>query len=258
MNHRVLVDADSIYFRIACKTKSKSEIKKSIDHMMEEIAGECLMGDIFVAVKGRGNFRKDLYPKYKANRPLLDEDMKKALTYGHGYLVDEYGAVMANDMEADDLVSIWAAECRISDTNYIIAGIDKDLKQIPGNHYNYVSHKHEYVNPATASLNFHTQCLTGDSGDNIPGLKGIGPVKAKRILSGVPACRQWSRVRAAWRAHKGGDPYLSRTLLKMLESFEELDDIRNKINAKTDKRKPNVLQSRQAQAEDSRLSSVSE
>ena len=65
------------------------------------------------------------------------------------------------------------------------------------------------------------QCLTGDNIDNIPGIKGIGPKKAEKILAGVPKYRRWNRVKAAWRQHKAGNPSLSRALLEMLTSFDE-------------------------------------
>ena len=88
MANVALVDADSIYFRVAYKTKNKQEIRKNIDIMMKEIEGQCLMPDeMKVAVKGRGNFRKDIYPEYKVNRKPLEEDMKAALTYGHQHMV---------------------------------------------------------------------------------------------------------------------------------------------------------------------------
>ena len=63
----ILVDADSIYFRAACISSKKNDIRKSIDHTMSEIEATCMMGKLRVAVKGKGNFRKDLYPEYKAN-----------------------------------------------------------------------------------------------------------------------------------------------------------------------------------------------
>ena len=91
------------------------------------------------------------------------------------------------------------------------------------------------------------QCLTGDSSDNIPGIRGIGPKKADKILSGIPMQRRWNRVRAAWRTHKAGNPITSWRLLKMLETFEELDGIESEIASKTSKRKQDVCNEEQAQ-----------
>ena len=49
-------------------------------------------------------------------------------------------------MEADDLVSIWAYEAIDNNEEYVICGIDKDLLQIPGQHYNYGKDTWQLVN----------------------------------------------------------------------------------------------------------------
>ena len=229
MNHKIFIDADSLYFRICFKTKKKNEIRQFLRSSLDEIHGNNLMGEMFIAIKGYDNWRKDYYPQYKANRPELEPDMKKALTYAHQHLVGDCGAVQADGMEADDLVSIWAHEARAEDIPYVIAGIDKDLLQIPGNHYNYVKNTHQFIDDDTANYNLMIQCMIGDSSDNIPGVKGIGPVKAKKYMSSCPIDRRWSRVKALWRARHAGDPSVSLRLLKMLTSFEELDEIRRTL-----------------------------
>ena len=253
-----LIDADSIYFRTCCVTKNKKDIRKNIDHAMTQIRRECMTDDMFVAVKGHGNFRKDLYPKYKANRPALAPDLKEALEYGHEYIIHKHNAVMANGMEADDLVSIWAYECMSNDTDYTIVGIDKDLLQIPGNHYNFVKQTHTTVDVDTADYNLMLQCLVGDSSDNIPGIKGVGPKKAAGILHGVPMQRRWNRVKAAYRMHNTTGADLSRTLLTMLRSFEEYETVRDKIENKTHQRQQDVWGAGQTHVQDERILSVSE
>ena len=238
-----IIDSDSIYFRVCYKTKKQNEIRKSIDVIMREIEGQCFMPDeMKVAIKGRGNFRKDLYPEYKVNRKELEPDMKEALTYAHSYMVSKWGAVEADGMEADDLVSIWAYEARAAEDNYVIVGIDKDLLQIPGNHYNFVKKEHQFVDDDTAHLKLMTQCLTGDNSDNIPGLKGIGPVKAAKMLSGRSLERRWDRVKAAWRAMGSGKPDLSYRLLKMITSWEEFNELKDEIKRKTSISEQDVLE----------------
>jgi len=232
MEPLIILDVDSLYFRVCFKTKKKNEIRKTIDKWLDEIHGNNFMGNFKIAIKGRGNWRKDYYPQYKANRPDLAQDMKDALHYAHGYLVDKHNAVQADGMEADDLVSIWAHEAREMEIPYVVAGIDKDLLQIPGNHYNFVKQEHQFIDDKTAYYKLMLQCLTGDNSDNIPGIKGIGPKKAEKILSPCVRDNHWRRVRAAWRYHKAGDPYVSWRLLKMLTTFEELDDIQKEIKSK--------------------------
>lgn len=225
----VLVDADSIYFRAACISNKKNDIRSSIDHTMSEIEATCMMGKLQVAVKGKGNFRKDLYPEYKANRKELDDKLKKALSYGHKHMTSKWDAIEAHGMEADDLVAIWAYEARELEMPYFVVGIDKDLLQIPGNHYNFNKREHTFVDDDAANLNLNLQCLIGDNSDNIPGIKGIGKVKAAKILDRVPMDKRWDRVKQEWKSHNAGDPDISRRLLTMLKTWKEYDDIRQQI-----------------------------
>ena len=188
-----LVDADTIYFRAIKCTLNKKNIREIIDHAMYDIMGQNFLteDELMVALKGHGNFRKDLYPQYKSNRPALPEEEKVALNYAHTYMKTKWRGVEATGMEADDLVCIWAYELRENEEDYMICGIDKDLKQIPGNHYNYNKKVHDFVDDDTAHYNLMSQCLTGDSSDNIPGIKGIGPKKAEVLLRGVARRSMW-------------------------------------------------------------------
>ena len=229
----VLVDADSVYFKAACIAKTKIHVKKNIDSLMLEIEGNCFGGELKVAIKGKGNFRKEIYKPYKQNRPDLKEELKSFLYYGHDHIIKRWGAIPAHGMEADDLVSIWAYEAREADDQYIIAGIDKDLLQIPGNHYNFNKKTHTFIDDDEAHKLLMIQCLTGDRTDNIPGIKGIGPKKAEKILEGVGTDAMWRYVKKAWVDHDAGDPKISLRLLSMLKTWEEYEDVKSSIQDKT-------------------------
>ena len=75
-----ILDADSLYFRICFKSKNQTDIRKHLRAKLTEIERACLCPDVMrIAVKGRDNFRHLLYSDYKAHRPELEPDMKKAL-----------------------------------------------------------------------------------------------------------------------------------------------------------------------------------
>lgn len=224
-----LIDADSIYFKACYGARNKRDVKKRIDSTMLEILGQCFCddGEYRVALKGRDNYRTRLYKPYKANRKPLEEDMKKLLNMGHEHMKKKWNGVEATGMEADDLVSIWAYEAREMEIDYIICGIDKDLKQIPGNHYNYNKLTFDFVDDDKADMNLMVQCLTGDNTDNIPGIKGIGPKKAEKILKDIPYGSRWGVIQKTWQDMSAGDPTMSLKLLSMLKTWEEFEETKD-------------------------------
>ena len=128
---------------------------------------------------GKGNFRNDIAVTvpYKGQRV---SDKPTHLTALRQHLVSSWGFTVVDGIEADDAVGI--AAYALAEDESIMVHIDKDLNQFRGWHYNYRKKEKYYVSEFEGLLSFYTQMLTGDRIDNIVGLKGIGPVKAKRIL----------------------------------------------------------------------------
>ena len=114
------------------------------------------------------------------------------------YLIDEWAFSVVQGIETDDMLGIRATE--LGD-NSIIVTIDKDLDQVPGWHYNFVKGKKYYVNEDQGRKSFWGQVLTGDRIDNVGGLRGIGPVKAARILSA--ASTDWECYQCVLDAYEG-------------------------------------------------------
>ena len=133
-------------------------------------------------------FRFKLSPIYKANRadapkPVLIPEIQK-------YLISKYNAQLCTDIEADDALGI--AQCQ-DPRKTIICTIDKDLDMIPGSHYNWNKTSVYQVSPDQGLRFFWQQVLTGDSIDNIIGLKGIGNKTALKLLADVPTkdCKEF-------------------------------------------------------------------
>jgi len=127
-------------------------------------------------IGGEGNFRKDLYPEYKANR----KNLMKPLLYDVcvDYLKSNYGAVPVDDMEAEDAVGIATSEY----SDCVIVHIDKDLNQLPGTHYDFKKDVLYEIDEYNAYYNLYKQVIMGDATDNIPGLAGYGEKKAEKAL----------------------------------------------------------------------------
>ena len=179
----VLVDSDIICYRIACSTEEENE-KIAISrcaYFIESMLWEDLenVETYQCYLTGKENFRYDIAKTapYKGNRTA---PKPKHLQTLRDYLVSAWDAKISIGQEADDEIAI---EHTARNHESIIASIDKDFLQLYGSHWNFVKKEMTVVNEAEALLNFYLQVLTGDRVDNIIGLKGIGPVKADKILS---------------------------------------------------------------------------
>lgn len=129
---------------------------------------------------GTGNFREQVATilPYKGNRdPAAKPKYYKEIKQ---YLLDHWNAELVHGREADDALGCrqWAAK----DRSTIMCSIDKDLDMIPGHHYNFVKNQYYYVPKAWADNRIFVQMLVGDRTDNIPGIDGIGDIRAAKIL----------------------------------------------------------------------------
>jgi DNA polymerase-1 len=120
------------------------------------------------------NFRYDIHPEYKANRKTSKPTHYDLL---RDFLCNCHGAELVYGQEADDAL----AQAQIHPETVIVS-IDKDLDQIPGLHFNFVKGILYEVSVLEARRHFWKQCLTGDPTDNIPGIRGLGPVRANKII----------------------------------------------------------------------------
>jgi DNA polymerase-1 len=124
------------------------------------------------------NFRKKIFPDYKANR----KKNQKPLGYNHleTYLKEHYATKTQPMLEADDVLGILATDGKF-DRNIIIS-IDKDMLTIPCEYYNMDSEITEIIDEKMADHMFFYQTLVGDAVDNYKGCPGIGPKKATELL----------------------------------------------------------------------------
>ena len=142
---------------------------------IEKVTGHT---DSRLFIGGEGNYRNDILPDYKANRIGRPKPHHhKAI---RDYLINNWDAFVVNGEEVDDMLGYEQTQ----DT--IICSADKDLDCIPGMHYNWspsrIKNGVYNVTEIEANRFFYTQCLTGDSTDNIPGLKKrTGRIATKKI-----------------------------------------------------------------------------
>lgn len=177
----------------------------------------------FIAIaldSGGQNHRHRLFSQYKANRTEPDEDLKvqfpiirEAIHALNVAVLEEQG------VEADDLIATYAVTAANHGFKVTIIASDKDLMQLLVYDdiamYDPVKNKtitHEDVykkfgvfpDKLTDAL-----ALMGDSSDNIPGVKGIGPKTAASLLE------QWGSLEGIYNNLEAVENSRIRNLLEI-------------------------------------------
>ena len=180
---KVLIDGDILTYRAAfsCEGQPLEDACDKIDNLVEDIMKATSFDEFSenyeMFITGKGNFRYDIQETYKQNRS--GKPKPEHLPGLRDYLVEAYNASVSVDQEADDDIATRATELG---PDAIIASIDKDFLQVPCWHYNLKRKTLVKVEEFEGLVFFYTQILMGDKADNIFGIKGVGPVKAGKLL----------------------------------------------------------------------------
>lgn len=169
-------------FSEAQDAKYLDECWQNFAKTLKELEESLFLDDMLVAVKGPDNFRNIMYPEYKMNRHKDPKQANQFVPLIRKLAVHNNLAIESTGREADDLLRIWAYECQHAGVPYIVVSIDKDLKCIPGKHLNIKKNEFLDIDEEYATRFFYQQLLKGDSTDNIPGIPGVGEVKAEKVL----------------------------------------------------------------------------
>jgi 5'-3' exonuclease len=178
-----LIDGDILCYRIGFATEDEDE--GTAINTMATFIEDLLLFDLLdyeeteIFLTGDTNFRHAVAvtAPYKGNRK--DVRKPKHLPLLRDYLVKAWGATISDGQEADDEIAIRATELG---SECIIVSIDKDFMQVPGWHYNFIKREKKFVTEEEGLRFFYKQILTGDNADNIKGIKGVGPVRAEKML----------------------------------------------------------------------------
>lgn len=179
---KLLIDGDILTYRIgfSCNDEGFGIARHRLGETIETICEELDSEDFELFITGKTNFRNDyaVTAPYKGNRtgnrPVHYDALRE-------YML-EIGGILVEGQEADDAIAIRATQIG-GDKSYIVS-IDKDFDQVKGWHYNFVKKQQYYISGLQGTLNFYMQFLTGDRIDNIIGVRGIGAVRAKKLLDG--------------------------------------------------------------------------
>ena len=133
--------------------------------------------DISMCFSDSVNFRKRLYPLYKANRI----GKRKPVCYSGvvDWCKQEYTTYQRDTLEADDCLGILST---MNLGNAVIISGDKDFKTVPGMFFDYRRGEFHKIDQEEADKAHLFQTLIGDTADNYPGCPGIGEKTAEKLL----------------------------------------------------------------------------
>ena len=194
----MIVDALNLAFRY--KHQKKRNFAEDYLRTVQSLAHSYKAGEVIIAAdKGSSTYRKEILPEYKGNRKekyekqteaeaedfrLFMEDFEKAMIL----LESHFKIFRFTGVEADDIAAYLT---KIIDKNIWLISSDKDWDLLINprvSRFSYVTRKEitnenwneHYEVPQNQYISL--KCLTGDSGDNVPGIKGVGPKRAVGLI----------------------------------------------------------------------------
>ena len=153
------------------------------------------------------NFRKKILPDYKGHR-----NRKKPCGYKRviNALKKEYKVIIKPGLEADDSMGIYATKY----PGNLIASPDKDMKQIPGQLYNF--DETFTITPEEGARWHLIQTCAGDQTDGYGGISGIGVKRAVSLFEDKGY--SWETVENAFveKGHTKEEALVNARLAKIL------------------------------------------
>ncbi len=158
---------------------------------------------IIAADQGSSSYRKEIYPLYKQNRKDKYEQQTEAeraefelffedFTATLELLGEHYPVLRYQGVEADDIAAyVVSKKVKLGIPEIWLMSSDKDWDLLiqPGvSRFSYVTRKETTYENWNDHYSFeptdyiHVKCLMGDSGDNVPGVPGVGPKRAQQLV----------------------------------------------------------------------------
>ncbi|WP_369026656.1 DNA polymerase I [Qipengyuania sp. RANM35] len=201
--------------------------------------------------KGSYSFRNDIYPEYKANRPEPPEDLRPQFPLiRDATRAFSLPCIEEEGLEADDLIASYARAAQDRGWNVTIVSSDKDLMQLVGEKdgaridmLDTMKSARIYRDEVKEKFGVYPElvgdvlALMGDSVDNIPGIFGVGPKTASKLIdehgsltAALDAAPDMKKSKLQERLIEGREmAELSRVLVTLKEDCdlpEPLDDFK--------------------------------
>jgi 5'-3' exonuclease len=196
----LIVDALNLAFRY--KHQKQRNFAEDYLRTVQSLANSYNAGCVYITADlGSSTYRKSILPEYKQNRQdkyaqqteqeaedfaNFMEDFEETLLL----LEEHYPIFRYKGVEADDIAAYLVSKKKHNHTIWLISSDkDWDLLICPTvSRFSYVTRKeitatnwHDHYDVELDEF-ISLKCLTGDTGDNVPGVPGIGPKRAFSLL----------------------------------------------------------------------------
>lgn len=198
----IIIDALNLGFR--WKHQGRTDFAEDYMATVQSLATSYNCGSIVIAADwGSSSFRKGILPEYKGNRKEryekqtpeeaqafqeFMEEMERTLA-----LMDKRWCVLRfKGVEADDIAAYVVQnreKYNINDIWLMSTDRDWDLLISPNvSRFSYINRKETTFENWSTTHNYSIEeyitikCLTGDTGDNVPGIPQIGPKRAEGLV----------------------------------------------------------------------------
>ena len=201
-NSTLIVDALNLAFR--WKHQGRTDFRYEYQSTVKSLAKSYDCRNIIITADwGSSTYRKEISPEYKQNRKdkqaeqseeerIAFEEFFEEFEEALELLAEDYPVLRYRGVEADDVAAHLVKHKDKYDLEYIwLISSDRDwdlLIQEKVGRFSYVTRKevrldnwNEHYEIAPEEY-ISLKCLTGDKGDNVPGIPGIGPKRAVQLI----------------------------------------------------------------------------
>ena len=196
----LVIDGLNLAFR--WKHQGRSDFRYEYIKTVQSLADSYKCSQILIASdKGASSYRRGIRPDYKQNRKDKYKDQTQEEKIAFEEFFEEYHATLDtiewpvlhfDGVEADDIAAHLVKNKRaygFADMWLVSSDRDWDLLIKEGvSRFSYVTRKEVTVDnwnehyDVTREEFISLKCLTGDKGDNVPGIPGIGPKRALTLI----------------------------------------------------------------------------
>ena len=197
----LIVDGLNIAFR--WKHQGVTDFKYDYARTIESLAKSYNAGTIIITADGGSSYRKAILPEYKANRkekyaeqtPQEEKEFAMFMAEFSNTLTllkEKHTVLQFKGVEADDIaayISMNLDKFNFDECWMISSDRDWDLLiNDKVSRFSTVTRKETTVHNWDEHYDFEIEdyitfkCLTGDKGDNVPGIPGVGPKRAVQLM----------------------------------------------------------------------------